>query len=430
MFKPKWKKEAQLLQKGAVKFLNYKRDLLEEDRIQEIESRIADLKSTVKAGKKEDAKEASKLLEKTCEQSLPKYRRPNAFQENIEVFFVAIVVALGIRAYFLQPFRIPTNSMYPTLNGITGMAVEKDKWPSLPVRTIQQASHGRNYFSLTAKKDSSIVAIEDYTWMRFFSRVRVRFSTGQVETFSGSTTSLWQAGLTEFYDELVQKQAPSTWLWLKRRSIEERKKFYRSRESIVSKENFASYTIPANTKILEGYTQSGDLIIVDKMSYHFKSPKQDDVLVFDTRGITQIEEKNKADKTPPSHYIKRLIGTPGQHITIEPIEHNDPNYPLGGIITRNGQNVDDPGILRVQTRENEYHGYQRSHNSIGQPQYIFDIELADEPSTGLSEYWAMGDNSYKSWDSRGWGSVKEYNVVGPAFLSLWPFGTGHWGVID
>ena len=417
MFKPKWKKEAKLLQKGAIKFLNYKRDLLEEDRIQEIESRISDLNSTVKAGDAAGTKEASKLLEKTCEQSLPKYRRPNAFQENIEVFFVAIVVALGIRAYFLQPFRIPTNSMYPTLNGITGESVNKDQWPSLPVRAVQQASHGRNYFSLTAESDSSIVAIEDYTWMRFFSRVRVRFSGGQVETFSGSATSLWQAGLTEFYDQLVKKQNPAFWGRLKHLPIENRAGTY-------SGMDLSSYSISSGTTILEGYTQSGDLIIVDKMSYHFKSPKQDDVLVFDTRGIAQIEEENRKKGTPPSHYIKRLIGTPGQHIVIQPTDHTDPDYPQGGIITRNGQNADDPGILRVQSLENKYHGYHRT------PLGITEIQLADEPSTGRSEYWAMGDNSYKSSDSRMWGTVKEYNVVGPAFLSLWPFGSGHWGIID
>ena len=159
------------------------------------------------------------------------------------------------------------------------------------------------------------------------------------------------------------------------------------------------------------------------MSYHFKSPKQDDVLVFDTRDIAKIEARNKAEGTPPSHYIKRLIGTPGQHIVIQPTQHNDPDYPNGGIITRDGQNATDPGILLVQSRENKYHGYHRYLGAIK------DTELADKPSTGLSEYWAMGDNSYKSSDSRDWGTVKEYNVVGPAFLSLWPFGSGHWGVI-
>lgn len=418
MFKPKWKKQAMLLQKGAMKFLNYKRDILEDDRVSEIKSRIADHKAAIKSGTEEETKEAGKLLEKTCEQALPKYKRPNAFQENIEVFFVAIIVALGIRAYFLQPFRIPTNSMYPTLNGITGEAIAKEDWPALPVRGIQQVTHGRNFFSLTADKDSSIVSITNYQSLRFFSRVRVQFSSGQVETFSGSATSLWQAGLTEIYDELIKKQNPTYWRdHLQRKSIDDRADHYK----VI---NLSQYKISAGTKIIEGYTQSGDLIIVDKVSYHFKSPKQDDVLVFDTRGIEHIEAQNKKNNTPPSHYIKRLVGTPGQHITIQPINHTDPDYPNGGILLRDGQNATDPGIVRVQSQENGYHGYRYDALS-----YITDIKLADKPSTGLSEYWAMGDNSYKSSDSRVWGSVKEYNVVGPAFLSLWPFGSGHWGVI-
>ena len=39
--------------------------------------------------------------------------------ENVEFFLVAAIVILGIRTYFLQPFKIPTNSMWPTYNGMT-----------------------------------------------------------------------------------------------------------------------------------------------------------------------------------------------------------------------------------------------------------------------------------------------------------------------
>lgn len=420
MFKPKWIKQAELLHKGSMKFLNYKRDLLDPDRINEIESRRTDLKSAIKEKDKEKVLESGRLLEKTCEQALPKYRSPNAFQENIEVFFVAIVVALGIRAYFLQPFRIPTNSMYPTLNGITGAALVEKDWPSLPVRLAQQATHGRSYLSLTAKSDSKIVSITDYQYMHFFPRVKVQFSSGQVETFSGSATSLEQAGLTQFYDELIKQQDPNTWDRLKRYSIDNRAGAY-FKGSQFSKPLFTNYTIPAGTKVLEGFTESGDLILVDKVSYHFRSPEPGEVFVFDTRGIADIEESNRINNTPASHYIKRLIATPGQHFMLQPTKHNNPDYPDGAIITINGQNAKYPGIMRVQTQENGYHGYWFTNTT--------DKKLDDKPSTGLSEYWAMGDNSYNSSDSRMWGSVKEYNVVGPAFLSLWPFGSGHWGKI-
>jgi signal peptidase I len=43
-------------------------------------------------------------------------------------------------------------------------------------------------------------------------------------------------------------------------------------------------------------------------------------------------------------------------------------------------------------------------------------------------YFAMGDNSYNSYDSRYWGPVPEENVVGRGLLVYWPFGR-HWGLI-
>ena len=43
-------------------------------------------------------------------------------------------------------------------------------------------------------------------------------------------------------------------------------------------------------------------------------------------------------------------------------------------------------------------------------------------------YFAMGDNSYNSLDSRWWGPVPEENLVGRGLLVYWPF-NWHWGFI-
>ena len=50
MFTPKWKKEAKLLAKGALKFIHYKRDLLKPERVDEISSRRQDVLAAVQAG--------------------------------------------------------------------------------------------------------------------------------------------------------------------------------------------------------------------------------------------------------------------------------------------------------------------------------------------------------------------------------------------
>ena len=57
-------------------------------------------------------------LEKSANKWLKPY--PNAaWRENVEVLLVALTVAMGIRTFFLQPFKIPTGSMQPTLFGVT-----------------------------------------------------------------------------------------------------------------------------------------------------------------------------------------------------------------------------------------------------------------------------------------------------------------------
>ena len=70
MFAPRWKKESKLLHKGARKFLNYKRDLLEADKIEAIEEARNTLRAAIKAGNRDEAAAAEKLVSKACELSL------------------------------------------------------------------------------------------------------------------------------------------------------------------------------------------------------------------------------------------------------------------------------------------------------------------------------------------------------------------------
>lgn len=407
MFTPKWKKEAKHLYKGSKKFIHYKRDLLELDRIEEIESRRDDLKKAWKQGDREASKEAGKQLQSCCEKSLPRYKGPDALTENVEVFFVAIVIALGLRAYYLQPFRIPTGSMRPTLNGIIGHVQSKDKWPAAPVRWMQQASHGRDYLSVSTEATADrIVDIKDGQVWHFFTRTNIIFASGRKVSVPGSRTAFLE---TIDYAALSEK-------------------FQRN----ITANNLGSIEFPPNFTIAEGYINTGDLVLVDKFSYHFRRPKAGEVFVFDTREIKQIQ----AGPNPGSHYIKRLIGTPGDTIELRGgtptvMKRSDQRgntilLPVhnGALLYRNGEKMKQDGVVKVESQQNGYGGYQAHLRLEGRP-----VTLANKPSSGKSEYWAMGDNSYNSSDSRDWGTVKEFNVMGPALFTLWPFGSGHWGLI-
>ncbi len=381
-FTPKWKKEMQLLLKGAQKFLDYKRDLLKPDRIDEIESRLSDLRAALKNGKREAAEECSRQLRATCENALPHYRAPRWFEENVEVIFVALVVALGLRSYVIQPFRIPTGSMQPTLNGIiaTPNFDENFKKPWLGKQAFDWATRGRQWTVIKAPTTGRIRSREDATFL-FFSRTKIIFENGSSVTFPAPINETDQA--------------------------------------LMGRKSFEKGDI-----MFQGTIDGGDLVLVDKISYHFRKPTRGEVFVFDTLGIERkIGKFSGSDQAKATHYIKRLCGVPGDTISLD-----SPHLFV------NGKIATEKGINQVFTFPNQGrmggHGYSYGDHPAAEIVKSGDeLALAATAPRGMREYAALGDNSGNSLDSRYWGSVKEFNLVGPALFSLWPFTTGHWGFI-
>ncbi len=389
MFTPKWKSEAKYLVKGARKFLQYKLDLLKPEHIGEIESRREDLIDAIKSGDRKKVDEASKHLRATCDDALPHQKPTNWFEENVEVMFVAIVIALGLRAYYLQPFRIPTGSMQPTLNGIVGEHTT-DR-PAFPKRIAQKVLKGRSYVKVINDRDRYIAFnkegepdIRNVQVNHFFSRSEMHFRGSEPLRLPAPASPCLEAGLREVIQAAYNNKG----------------------------------LIPKGTVLVEGTIDSGDLVLVNKFAYHFRNPQRGEVFVFDTIGIRGIDIRSGA-QAKGSHYIKRLCGVPGDTLEIK-----KPHLMVNGKIAQ------EPGIQKIA----ETAGYilandeRKPHRQyLAEPGQTMTLKIDTQP--GMSEYVALGDNTDNSLDSRYWGTVKEYNLAGPALFSLWPITSGHWGFI-
>jgi len=119
MFTPRHIKHSRLLLRHARKYLRYKNDLLSGADREEIVNRMQDLSNALRQRDHEKVHSTADALDKMLHRLTP-VTWESHWRENCEVILVAIVVAVGIRSYFLQSFKIPTGSMQPTLNGIIG----------------------------------------------------------------------------------------------------------------------------------------------------------------------------------------------------------------------------------------------------------------------------------------------------------------------
>lgn len=123
--------------------------------------------------------------------------------------------------------------------------------------------------------------------------------------------------------------------------------------------------------------KTGQYLIVDEISYRFTEPERGEVIVF------------KYPKDPSRDFIKRIIGLPGEVITI--------NEGSITVTRRNGtkERLSEP-----------YVKYAKADNMT--------FTLGDD------EYFVMGDNRVGSADSRLWGALPRENIIGRPIIQFIP----------
>src|SRR5271169_392452 len=142
----------------AQKVWNYRRDRLSAAEADELVGRSRDLKRLLKeradAGRlKLGIESLESVLSRTGGAIYPK----TSLVENVEFFLVAAIVILGIRAYFVQPFKIPTNSMWPTYYGMTAENLPPGSAaPNLLGRLFRFAAYGAVRHTMVAPRDGEV----------------------------------------------------------------------------------------------------------------------------------------------------------------------------------------------------------------------------------------------------------------------------------
>lgn len=230
-------------------------------------------------------------------------RRFGALRENIEILIVAVVAAMAVRTYFIQPFKIPTSSMRPSLYGL----------------------------HYEAKPDPGVCdyyPLKLVNWLLFgewYSEVRARVS-GKVRIESGSEGPV-------FIISGVAHPVP---------------------------ENMTSHVqtddiVYTGQLLASGVHVAGDHIFVDKVSWNLRPPRRGEIMVFKTQGIDHPQIKKN------EHYVKRMVGLPHDKLSILPpnllindqpvtapegiarIERRDPGYAgyqkIGGFLLGAGNAV-------------------------------------------------------------------------------------------
>lgn len=120
---------------------------------------------------------------------------------------------------------------------------------------------------------------------------------------------------------------------------------------------------------------NNDLIMVNKITYRIKKPNRGDIVVFNPPG-----------NTSNIHYIKRIVGLPGESVQVKE-----------GKVFINQTELIEPYLSQIDT-----------------PGFVGPVVL------GADEFFVLGDHRNNSMDSRDFGAITKDHIHGKTMFVLWP----------
>ncbi|MDR1366411.1 MAG: signal peptidase I [Puniceicoccales bacterium] len=338
--------------------------------------------------------------------------------ENAEVFLFAAILALAIRTFFFQPFRIPTNSMWPTYAGMTfelgkgrrNIFEKMKRWMFLGASNFNAQANDSGTLQIPIAQSNDKTG--PYGGILYYKVVNGRKFLGLLScqereyTFvvGGRHTTLRVPLEFAFDDVVLATLFPQEKSW---KEVLDHRPSMRFKQLKINKDGHEDRINYFDTGIQKSMGEdifnfdilSGDMLFVDRLSYHFSLPKVGDPFVFRTRNIKGLRYDDK-------YYIKRLVGSPGDVLQVE-----------NSTLYRNGAPIEGAEAFELNRKQvDQYPGY----TNVGLLEQDYEVEIPE------NHYFAMGDNSPYSYDSRSWGFVPNREVIGRAIFILYPF-THRWG---
>ncbi len=381
-------RHAAAMRKHVHRILCAQRDLLSPQAVQAVNTSLDELNQAIHSDVSKEAllKEMEKL-----EEAANKWLKPypnHAWRENVEVFLVALAVAMGIRTFFVQPFKIPTGSMQPTLYGVTSDNLMEKPDVKIPtgMARVREWFAGISYIDIKAKVDGTLERIATPVGIRVIDFLQTIYIGGVAHT-------MW---LPPDYG------APPGGTLQARANLQPGESFHKG------------------DQVVRLRTQAGDHLFVDRLSYNFRKPTRGEIVVFSTKGIEEDKRNDRQGRwqiPEDQFYIKRMVALGDERVQIGKDHH----------LIINGQRLDTgtphfENVYKLPTHDatqNDYSGHW--------PIQMF--ANGNEFHVRSNHFLVMGDNTGNSLDSRYFGDVNSDYIIGKSSFVYWPissrFGLGY-----
>src|SRR5579863_218912 len=174
-----------------------------------------------------------------------------------------------------------------------------------------------------------------------------------------------------------------------------------------------AFKIPSGS--MEPTLLIGDHVFVNKFIFEGTGAWYDKFLPYrDVRRGDIIVFKFPFDDHP--HYVKRVIGLPGEHLRI-----------VNQHVFVNGELLNEPYVVHDPTQDDSFaDNFPPANNDFSR--YGLRPEWADQIMDSVrnaalivptDHYFVMGDNRDRSWDSRYWGFVDRSAIMGRPIVIYW-----------